>query len=168
MKRDGQERLTIIPLSWRQACQFVDALHRSHGEPRGCKFAIGVVDQAGEMHGVALCGRPVARELDDGLTAEINRTCTDGFPNANSALYGAAWRVCAAMGYRRILTYTEEGESGASLTAAGYVRVRELPARGSWAAASIALRHIRDPVGNGGVARILWRYGDQLPLELTR
>src|SRR5262245_16559332 len=114
MKRDGQERLTIIPLTWKQACQFVEALHRSHGEPRGCKFAIGVVDQAGEMHGVALCGRPVARELDDGLTAEINRTCTDGFPNANSALYGAAWRVCSAMGYRRVVTYTEDGESGAS------------------------------------------------------
>jgi hypothetical protein len=69
MKRPGQERLTIIPLTWKQACQFVDAMHRNHGEPRGCKFAIGVVDQAGEMHGVALCGRPVARELDDGLTA---------------------------------------------------------------------------------------------------
>lgn len=68
----------------------------------------------------------------------------------------AAWRAASAMGYRRLVTYTQAGESGASLTAAGWARVRELPARKGWADSSIALRAIRDSVGNGGVDRTLW------------
>ena len=153
---DPRSRLTVIPMTWRDACEFNDAVHRHHKAPRGCKWALGVVDQAGKLRGVALCGRPVARALDDGLTIEVNRTATDGCPNANSALYGACWRVAAAMGYRRMVTYTQEGETGASLTASGWVKVRDLPARGSWADSSIALKHLRDAAGSGGVARTLW------------
>ena len=151
-----QPRLTVIPVTWKQACAFVEQHHRHHAGTRGCKWAIGVADESGQLRGVALCGRPVSRHLDDGLTVEVNRTCTDGCPNANSALYGACWRIAAAMGYRRMVTYTEEGESGASLLAAGMRRVRDIPARGSWAASSVALRHLRDPAGSGGVARTLW------------
>jgi hypothetical protein len=153
---EGSTRLTVVPLTWKQACLFVARWHRHHGETRGCKFAIGVVDPEGEIRGVALCGRPVSRSLDDGLTLEINRTATDGHPNANSALYGAARRVGTAMGYRRVVTYTQEGESGASLRGAGYRKVAELPARGSWHDASVALRHLRDPVGSGGLFRERW------------
>lgn len=150
------DRLTVIPLTWKQACDFVERYHRHHAGTRGCKWATGVTDEGGLLRGVALCGRPVSRHLDDGLTVEVNRTCTDGCPNANSALYAACWRIASAMGYRRIVTYTQEGESGASLIAAGYRKVRDLPARGSWAAASVALRHLRDPEGTGGIARTLW------------
>jgi hypothetical protein len=103
-----------------------------------------------------MVGRPVARAFDDGLTAEVNRTCTDGTANANSALYGACWRIASAMGYRRLVTYTQADESGSSLTAAGWIKVRDLPARKGWAASSVALRALRDPVGNGGVQRALW------------
>ena len=60
------------------------------------------------------------------------------------------------MGYRRMVTYNQEGESGASLKGAGLRLVRAIPARGSWAESSVALRHLRDPVGVGGVARTLW------------
>ncbi len=120
--------------------------------------AIGVVDESGQLRGVALAGRPVSRHLDDGLTVEVNRTATDGCPNANSALYGACWRVAAAMGYRRMVTYTQGAETGASLKAAGMVKVRDLPARGSWAASSVALKHLRDAVGSGGVERTLWSW----------
>ncbi len=148
--------LTVVPLTFRAAAEFVAVLHRHHKPPRGAKFCIGVCDETGKLRGVAMVGRPVARLLDDGLTAEVNRTCTDGCPNANSALYGAAWRVCAAMGYRRLITYTQAGESGASLTAAGWQRVREIPARKGWADSSVAQRALRDPIGSGGVARTLW------------
>lgn len=156
MRAAGQSRLLIVPVTWRAACEFVDANHRHHAAPRGCKWALGVADETGKLRGVALCGRPVSRALDDGLTIEVNRTATDGCPNANSALYGACWRVATAMGYRRIVTYTQDGETGASLRAAGMVRMRDLPARGSWAASSVALRHLRDPDGVGGVARTFW------------
>jgi hypothetical protein len=108
-----------------------------------------------------MVGRPVARHYDDGRTLEVNRTCTDGTPNANSALYGAAWRVAKAMGYRRLITYTQDGESGASLRAAAWRIVAERPARESWAASSVALRHLRHPVGAGGMARTLWEVGQE-------
>lgn len=148
--------LTIVPLTIRAANAFVAQHHRHHGPVPGAKLALGVTDDHGVLRGVALLGRPIARAYDDGLTAEVNRTCTDGTRNANSALYGAAWRVCSAMGYRRLVTYTQLGESGASLTAAGWARVRDLPARKSWAESSVILRGLRDSVGSGGVQRTLW------------
>lgn len=148
--------LTVVPVTFRQACAFVELHHRHHKPPRGHKFSIGVCDAGGDLRGVAMIGRPVARAYDDGLTAEVNRTCTDGYRNANSALYGAAWRIASAMGYRRLITYTQAGETGASLTAAGWIKVRDLPARKGWAASSIALRALRDPIGAGGVERSLW------------
>ena len=148
--------LTIVPLTFRAGAEFVGRYHRHNKPPRGCKFVIGVCDENGTLHGVAMVGRPVARSFDDGLTVEVNRTATDGHPNANSALYGAAWRVAGAMGYRRMVTYTQESESGASLRAAGLVRVRDIPPRKGWADSSVALRAMRDPIGNGGVARSLW------------
>jgi hypothetical protein len=147
--------VNIVPVSLRTANRFVSAHHRHHGPARGCKFTLGVED-AGRLVGVAIVGRPSARSFDDGLTFEVVRTCTDGTPNANSALYGAAWRAAKAMGARRLITYTQAGESGASLTAAGWTIIAERPARGSWSEASVALRHLRDPVGAGGVARTLW------------
>jgi hypothetical protein len=120
------------------------------------KFCLGVaiVDT---LVGVATVGRPVARHLDDGYTLEVNRTCTlDGTPNVNSMLYGAAWRAAKALGYRRLITYTQEGESGASLRAAGWRLIAELSPRPGWAESSVTLRHLRDPDGPGGIQRSLW------------
>jgi len=50
---------------------------------------------------------------------EVTRVATDGTPNACSLLYAAAWQAAKALGYRTLLTYTQKGESGASLRAAG-------------------------------------------------
>ena len=146
----------IIPLTWRAACAFNDVAHRHHKAPRGGKWAIGIVDDEGKLRGVALCGRPVSRVLDDGVTIEVNRTATDGYRNANSALYGACWRIATAMGYQRIVTYNQAGETGASLKAANFRLVRELQPRRGWAESSVSLKHLRDPAGAGGVARNLW------------
>jgi hypothetical protein len=95
------------------------------------KFAIGVSDQ-GRLVGVTTVGRPVSRLLDDGWTVEVTRTCTDSSRNANSALYGAAWRAARAMGYRRLVTYTQQDETGASLRAAGLEPVAVLRSRPGW------------------------------------
>lgn len=150
-----QPRLDIVPLTLKAANAYVAEHHRHHKPVVGHKFSIGVVDDEGVLHGVAIVGRPVARHYDDGLTAEVNRTCTDGTPNANSALYGAAWRTAKGMGYRRLITYTQDGESGSSLRGAGWTVVGERPARGSWAADSVARAEGRDD-STGGVARTLW------------
>lgn len=149
-------RLTIVPLTLAKANEYVLNLHRHHPPVVGHKFSIGVCTEEGELHGVAIVGRPIARHFDDGLTAEVLRSCTDGCDNANSALYGAAWRAAKALGYQRLITYTQAGESGASLRGAGWQVVAERPARKSWAESSVKWRHKRDPAGSGGVARTLW------------
>ncbi len=147
--------LEIRPITFRAACAFVAALHRHNKPPRGHKFSVALfADDV--LSGVAMAGRPVARHFDDGVALEVNRTCTDGTRNANSMLYGACRKAAWALGYRRLITYTQADESGASLRAAGFVREKELPARKSWAESSVRLREIRDPVGNGGVSRVLW------------
>lgn len=151
-------QLRIIPVTFREACAFVAALHRHNGPPRGHKFSIGVADEHGVLHGVAQAGRPVARAYDPRVSIEVNRTCTDGTPNANSMLYGAVRRAAVAMGYQHVLTYTQHNESGASLRAAGFQKTAELPARGSWAEHSKKHRALRDPVGTGGVARARWEW----------
>lgn len=123
--------LALIPVTFREACAFIRTHHRHHRPPRGMKFAIGVTD-GDALVGVATVGRPVARHLDDGRTAEVTRTCTVGKRNANSMLYAAAWRAARAMGYQRLITYTHAGESGASLRAAGFVATRTLRPRRGW------------------------------------
>jgi hypothetical protein len=123
--------LVLVPITFRQACAFVAAHHRHHRPPRGMKFVLGVAEH-GELVGVAIAGRPVARSLDNGTTIEVTRTCTNGVRNTNSILYGAAWRTARALGYQRMITYTQEGESGASLRAAGLRPVAALNARAGW------------------------------------
>jgi hypothetical protein len=124
-------RLIIVPVSFREACSFIAEHHRHHPPPRGMKFAVGVHDGT-RLVGVVTVGRPVARHLDDGWTAEVTRSCTDGTSNVNSKLYGAAWRTARGMGYRRLVTFTQLGESGVSLRAAGLEPVAWLRPRSGW------------------------------------
>lgn len=70
--------------------------------------------------GVSIIGRPVARRIDDGWTAEVRRCCTDGTPNACSTLLRASWRIMKALGDRKVITFTLPEEGGASLRAAGF------------------------------------------------
>lgn len=123
--------LTLVPVSLEEAKRFVGQHHRHNLPPIGWKFGVGVA-QAGELVGVAMAGRPVARRLDDGQTLEVIRTCTDGTPNVNSMLYGAVARAAKALGYRTLYTYTLAEEPGASLRAAGWERDADLEARPSW------------------------------------
>lgn len=111
--------LEIVPMTLREANAFVEQNHRHHGPVVGHKFSIGISDGE-KIVGVAIVGRPVSRHLDDGWTLEVNRLCTDGSRNACSALYAAAWRAARAMGYKRLVTYILESETGTSLRAAGW------------------------------------------------
>jgi hypothetical protein len=117
--------LKVVPLPLEDANEFVRRLHRHNKPVLGSKFSVGVRDESGRLRGVAIVGRPVARLLDDGLTVEITRVCTDGTRNACSMLYGACRKAAKAMGYERIFTYTLPEEGGASLRAAGFVLDKE-------------------------------------------
>ena len=148
--------MQVVPLTFKKASKYVGKFHRHNKPPVGCKFCIGV-EEAGNLEGVAQCGRPVARAFDNGLTLEINRTCTNGKKNANSMLYGACRAIAKAMGYRRIITYAQANENGASLRAAGFVKVRDMLPRKDWAASSGPTYKGKRKEGYAGnVARCLW------------
>ena len=123
--------MEIQPISYKEACIFVDLYHRHHKPPQGHKFSIAVND-GDEIVGVVMIGRPVARGFDDGWTLEVTRLCTiEGHKNAASMLYGAAWRTTRAMGYKRLVTYILKEETGTSLIAAGYKEIG-VTKGGSW------------------------------------
>lgn len=109
------------PIDYYNAAAFVGIHHRHNKPPVGHKFSIGCYDSKGLLVGVCMVGRPIGRYLDDGLTLEVNRCCTDGTRNACSMLYGAAQRAAAALGYKRIVTYTLESENGSSLRASNWI-----------------------------------------------
>jgi hypothetical protein len=151
--------LRIVPVTLETANDFVRRLHRHNKPVVGSKFCVGVEEfrvkermpsgphGAWELAGVAIVGRPVAPKLDDGMTAEITRVCTDGTRNAASMLYGACRKASRAMGYDRIFTYTLPEEGGASLRAAGFKLDKDD------AGGSARMWHNRDgrkvePVGN--------------------
>jgi hypothetical protein len=165
--------LRIVPVSFRDACGFVAMWHRHHKPPLGHIFRVGIADDLNVLRGVATVGRPVPRGYQDGLTLEVNRTSTDGARNANSMLYGASWRAAKALGYRRLITYTyadyqgpvcgapcdhwsclviREGESGASLRAAGWRVVAQRPSRPGWDTPS----RPRELRGTEAIPRTLW------------
>lgn len=116
---DMRGELEIRPITFKEANCFVQENHRHHGGTIGCKFCLACYKQ-NRLVGVAICGRPVSRYLDDGLTLEINRLCTTGIKNTCSILYGAACRVAKEMGYKKVVTYTLESENGASLKASNF------------------------------------------------
>jgi len=106
--------LRVVPVTLADAKAFVRAHHRHHLEPVTHRFSIGVA-VGDQLVGVAIVGNPVSRVLAaEKYTAEVCRSATDGTPNANSMLYGAAWRAARALGWERLITYTQEGESGSS------------------------------------------------------
>jgi hypothetical protein len=122
--------LSLVPITLREARAYVLEHHRHHKPPQGGLFAIGA-DKEGEIVGVVIVGKPVARMLDDDYTAEVTRLASDGSKNVCSLLYAAAWRAAKAMGYRRLVTYTLPQEGGSSLRAAGWTLIGEAGG-GSW------------------------------------
>lgn len=112
--------MEIIPITLKTANLYVAQHHRHHKACTGCKFCIGC-KEGDQLVGVAICGRPVSRHLDNGKTLEINRLCTDGTYNACSKLYGACVRIAREMGYAKVITYILASEDGASLRASNFV-----------------------------------------------
>ena len=124
-------RLRVVPTTLREANAYVAENHRHHKPARGCIAVCALADENGEIHGVGIVGRPLARMLQDGYTAEVTRLCTDGTRNACSMLYRALWRAVRALGYLRLVTYTLPEEGGGSLRASGFTLIGEAGG-GTW------------------------------------
>ncbi len=128
--------LRLVPVTLAQANEHCAAWHRHNRPVPGAKFCVGAADELGVLHAVAICGRPVARMFDDGDTIEVCRVASDGTRNACSMLYGACQRAAFALGYRRVVTYTQAAEGGTSLKASGWKVIASRPARVGWSAPS--------------------------------
>lgn len=122
--------LRAAPITQKQAFDFVNRKHRHHKAPRGWKFGIGAF-WGSTIKGVVVVGRPKARMLQDGYTLEVTRLCSDGFRNVCSFLLSRVVKVAEAIGYRRVVTYILESETGVSLKASGWLRFEECGG-GSW------------------------------------
>ena len=115
---------TVIPLSLKEANEFVIKHHRHNKKCLTHKFSIGA-EYKEEIIGVAMCGKPIARRLDERYTLEVYRVCIKDPPpkNACSFLYGRCWRIWQSMGGKKILTYTLAEESGSSMKGVGWKKV---------------------------------------------
>ena len=122
--------MKIVPITLKAANEFVAKHHRHHKPSVGHKFSIGLSDND-NLIGVAIMGRPVARNSDNGFTIEVARLCTNGQKNACSMLYQAAARASKELGFNKIQTYILEKESGTSLKASGW-KLEAITAGGRW------------------------------------
>lgn len=139
----------IAPCTVTWAIDFAGEHHRHCDDPPGGLWAVRL-NRVRRTIAVALVGRPSARHLQDGFTAQVSRVCAAGIRimpqvgeakdaspylagdrNACSRLYGACRRAAAALGYRRVITYTLVSEDGASLRASGWRQVAETKP-GAW------------------------------------
>ena len=127
---DGQllldHGLTLGSVSAEGARSLIAEHHAHHyAPPPGWKWTHGAYNGP-DLVAVAIVGRPVARMIDPATTVEVTRLCArrDLAPalrwNACSMLYGAAAREARRQGYRKIITYTLDHESGESVRAAGW------------------------------------------------
>lgn len=111
--------LELKHIELKDANEFVTRLHRHHVPVVGHRFSLGC-EKDGQLLGVAICGRPVARRTRSDRVVEVTRLCTDGTKNACSFLYSAAARAAKALGYSMIQTFILETETGVSLRATGW------------------------------------------------
>ena len=125
-------KLIAKPIELKEANEFVGKLHRHHAPVHRDKIRIACIDDEGIMHGVIQAGRPVSRMLDDGQTIEIVRCCTDGTKNVCSFLYSRMARIAKDLGYKKIITYILDCESGTSLKASGWVYEAAVQGGRSW------------------------------------
>ena len=118
-----------VPISHSEAKLFVQNFHRHNKPPQGAIFCVGASDGK-SLVGVAIVGRPVARNLDDGKTLEVTRCCVvdDAPKGCCSFLYSRCWSAAKALGWSKLITYTLQSESGASLRGSGWKVVAELNA----------------------------------------
>lgn len=120
--------MSVVPITLAESKLYVH-LHHGHNDPQqGHMWSLAAVAE-GRIVGVAVIGRPTAPVLqnEDPWALEVVRCCVErdgsekGYRNACSFLYGASWRSIKARGYLRGVTYTQDGEHGTSLQAAGWV-----------------------------------------------
>jgi hypothetical protein len=84
----------IVPISIKEAEEFLSKHERHYKAPAEPVCAIGVGEETG-LHGAAILGRNT-----DG-DGELAHIYVDGISQGYSLLYGAVWRAFKALGYKK-------------------------------------------------------------------
>jgi hypothetical protein len=150
------EGLRVAPVTRDGAFAWVRQHHSTNPVPPASWLTGCAVYAGGELVCVAILGRPTARRLHDGRTAEVTRCASDGrAEHAASMALAAITRAAVALGYRRLVSYRLLGEAGASYRGAGW-RVTGLTRAEEWSRPSRARKPAAQP---GRKAR--WEYGPE-------
>jgi hypothetical protein len=116
--------LTTKPITIKAANDFIKGFHRHHRPTirSSGRWALAAIDSSDEMVGVVIAGNPVSASFMDGYTLELTRLCVkEGAPKGTcSFLLSKCCSIWRTMGGQRVITYTLETESGASLKGAGW------------------------------------------------
>ncbi len=132
--------LRLAPIDLGSARVWIEKMHSHLSAPIGGKVAVAVersgasqfqrrsfagltkapLPPAWALCCVALLGRPVSRELQAQGCAEVVRVASDRTPHAASKSLAAITRAALDLGYRRVVSSTLLGESGATYRAAGW------------------------------------------------
>lgn len=143
------KHLSTKPITIKEANEFVKKYHRHHRPTkRNCgKWAVSAIDVlSNEVIGVAICANPVSATYMDGYTLEVTRLCVKGDAPLGSAsfLLSICSKIWKTMGGKRILTYTLDYESGASLKGAGWEKKGVVTPHNNWNNKSAMDGKIRD------------------------
>jgi len=122
----------LVPLSLREANDFLAKHSRSYRPMRDCKFCVGCALD-GELAGAAIAGR--CRE--DGQAVQIDRIYATGGRTAYGMLYGAAARAAQALGYWKIIAFLPADRPDSALRAAGWVRADPVDTNRKWASKTL-------------------------------
>lgn len=117
-------KLKSKPITIRQANEFIREHHRHHRPTsnNSGRWALAAVDRNGSIHGVAIAGNPVSATYMDGKTLELTRVCARASSQKGtcSFLISRCSKIWRLMGGNKVITYTLDSESGASLKGAGW------------------------------------------------
>ncbi|VUD46647.1 hypothetical protein TDB9533_00865 [Thalassocella blandensis] len=128
--------LVTKPITIKYANEFIKKFHRHHRPTirNNGRWALAAVGREDELVGVVIAGNPVSATYMDGFTLELTRLCVkEGAPKGTcSFLLSNCCSIWRKMGGNRVITYTLESESGASLKGAGWKLVGTVKPHKRW------------------------------------
>lgn len=128
--------LITKPITIKAANEFIKTFHRHHRPTirNSGRWALAALNLNEEIVGVVIAGNPVSPNYMDGYTIELTRLCVKGgAPKGTcSFLLGKCCNIWRTMGGKKLLTYTLDSESGASLKGAGWSLVGVVKPHNRW------------------------------------
>jgi len=150
------------PITIKMANDFIKKHHRHHRPTsnNSGKFAVSAYDELNNLVGVVIAGNPVSANFMDGTTLEITRLCViDVAPKGTpSFLISKCSRIWRIMGGTKLITYTLDKESGASLRWAGWKIDGIVEPHNNWYYKSKSDGKKRDKLKIYSLKKIRWVY----------